>query len=145
MGGVPYTQVRGRLTGYQQGFPDAFASSDGVQIRQRGGQHLWSYIWTANNLSQKTCLCTSIKCSLRCPENGGIPSTVGLSYFCDSGMTTCATPPTGAFVNNRMFEQFPFFEVNVTQSTADIEVYMCRDEAADDEDIHFDSLEIYVR
>ena len=105
--GGPYSQVCGRIIGYQKGSPDAFYNAsgyyeningpyiDGVSLTHGAPnkrQHIWSFVSAFNEHTG------SYQTIYNCPcSNTGvdwphqIPSFIGNNYFCDSGL---AAPPS---------------------------------------------------
>uniref|UniRef100_A0A1X7SPZ7 Fibrinogen C-terminal domain-containing protein n=1 Tax=Amphimedon queenslandica TaxID=400682 RepID=A0A1X7SPZ7_AMPQE len=96
--GISYSQICGRVTGYQYGEPDAFYHTasqsningpyiDGVSItRGSPRQHVWTL--TAGKSEATTS-------SRSCPCNNGsivsVPAFIGNNYYCESGNTTSST------------------------------------------------------
>ena len=100
--GIQYSQVCGRIIGYQVGQPQAFILSEGSSIDGRyvdgvsltygsPRQHIWTF---ANVLDEyqhnydSKCPCTDVNKRY----NINIPSFIGNDYFCETG--TCATRAT---------------------------------------------------
>jgi hypothetical protein len=91
-GGRAFTQVRGRLTVFQQGSTDAFIHTDAISIWTTTGVHVWTYAVGLIKFSPQQCSCSSVACGERCPDNGGTapPASIGSSYYCESGNNQCA-------------------------------------------------------
>ena len=156
-GGNSYSQVCGRVIGYQYCTTDAFGHMqendietfyvDGVSITHSSPrQHVWSF--------------ASGQCS--CP-NPDVPSFVGNDYFCDKGTDVDPRPcvglstdllvdhplwdgggcgPTGACCESN---NPPWFCTTLPQPTTDdIEVRLCADQALADEEITIGLIEIFV-
>ena len=168
--GIPYTQVCGRAIGYQHATADAFYGYaglgnniddpyvDGLSITYGSPRrHLWTYAAgfsesnTVKPYSTGTCPCA--------PGSGAQPpSFVQDHYYCESGNraglifgrwfpddplwdgegcptgNTCCDPPNLPWFN-RAIE---------TPSTADIELRLCQDQHAFDEDVGLELFELYV-
>ena len=88
--GISYSQICGKVVGYQKGRTDAVYANindindayiDGVSItRGSPRQHVWSYITglRSNNNGAHTCPCND-------GANNTVPSFVGEHYYCESG------------------------------------------------------------
>ena len=104
--GISYSQVCGRLRGYQIGNPSAFGpyvntpSSgiilDGVLISHGSTQkHIWAYAnafqrnSSNQNQNNRICPCASYR------FNGTVPSIIGNDYYCDSAVDR--NPVVGKF------------------------------------------------
>uniref|UniRef100_A0A1X7UP00 Fibrinogen C-terminal domain-containing protein n=1 Tax=Amphimedon queenslandica TaxID=400682 RepID=A0A1X7UP00_AMPQE len=158
--GISYSQICGRVTGYQYRSTDARVNSnnldyyyvDGVSItRGSPRQHVWTLIagWTD---SQASCNCNEKL------------QPVGYHYYCESGNPTndadrpilftgdplwdgqscgvyeeacCSAPAAGA----------PWFhrDYGNTTTTDYIELRVCADEGTDNEDVTVGLYEIYVK
>ena len=164
---VKYSQVCGRVYGYQKGTPDAIVGSgnrgindhyiDGVSItRGNPRQHLWSFIGAHYETSRffghrSTCPCSNGQTT---------PPFVGDHYFCESGNPN----------NFRSFELFtedvlwdgeqcgdierdccevpglPWFHRTLEEPTSDdIELRVCGSSGVSNEDTPIGSYEIYVK
>ena len=90
--GISYSQICGKVVGYQKGSTDGVHTSindingiylDGVSItRGSPRQHVWSYIagYQSNGASSHTC-----PCNTGATNTNRIPSFVGGHYYCESG------------------------------------------------------------
>uniref|UniRef100_A0A1X7TEC6 Uncharacterized protein n=1 Tax=Amphimedon queenslandica TaxID=400682 RepID=A0A1X7TEC6_AMPQE len=86
--GISYSQICGKVVGYQKGRTDGAntgninsAYIDGVSItRGSPRQHVWSYIagHQSNNNSSNACPCNTEATST-------VPSFIGEDYYCESG------------------------------------------------------------
>ena len=85
--GIAYTQICGRVIGYQKGSTDGIRSSgdinsaylDGVSItRGSPREHVWSYIAGLRSDWASSCPCSH-------GNNVTVPSFVGDNYYCESG------------------------------------------------------------
>ena len=169
--GVQYSRVCGKIIGYQQKTPDAFHRFiigqttldsnylDGISITH--GQHPRRHIWTFvaalheyNSARTNVCPCTNTRNSL--PP--AVPDFVGHDYFCDTGSENHyqyifyeADPlwdgdGCGQFSTCCSWNSPPWFLKNISPPTSDdTEMRLCADQSRDDEDINFESLEIYVQ
>ena len=146
---VNYSRVCGRITGYQIGTTNDFASGnidsvyvDGVSLThglsQR--QHIWTF---AAALRTTDCPCQR---NFRAP-----PPFVGNNYFCDSGSLQY---PDNTFYSYPLWNDDdcvccanpPWFHQQLPQPTSDdIEMRVCRDESDRSEDIAIQVAKIYVR
>ena len=105
--GMSYSQVCGRLRGYQVGSTDAFGPyvndpakpdivMEGVLISHGKTQkHIWAYATgyqktrTNINYNNNYCPCADYR------YNGTVPSFIGNDYYCDSGVES--NPVQGKF------------------------------------------------
>ena len=168
--GVEYSRVCEKIIGYQQKTPDAFRPFnqaktiddnyvDGISLTH--GKNPRNHIWTFAAALEETlrkprniCPCTNIHNQQTVP----IPPFVGIDYFCDTasfqrvefrfypnyplwdgqgcdGLDTCCS-----------FNNPPWFMKQLPASTHDnIEVRLCADQTRDDEDIVFETLELFVQ
>ena len=164
--GIPYTRVCGRAIGYQHHTMDGFYAGfglgtgiddpyvDGLSITyDTPRRHLWTYaVGYAQSDTPSTGNCP-------CAPDAGTqpPSFVQDHYYCESASVdgpedqwypedplwdgegcptsnTCCDPPNLPWFNR----------VIDTPSTADIELRLCRDQHADDEDFAVELFELYV-
>ena len=162
--GMQYSRVCGRLTGYQKGSPDGFASTDfdtsidgiyldGVSMTHGNPRtHIWSFavgLFTGENRHDNNCPC----------EGGRMqPGFVGGNFFCNSGDHDAGVEGTfydqdplwsGRNCPNTTgcpFNSPPWFSTKLSRSTMDdIEVRICGDESSGNEDAPIQLLEIYVQ
>ena len=170
--GIQYSQVCGRIIGYQVGQPQAFLNSGGNSIDERyvdgvsltygsPRQHIWTF---ANALEEiqdhppSQCPCTNS--SEQTTIN--IPSFISDDYFCETGV-----PPGQPFrYNSRFyaddplwdgqgcgptsscctFNNPPWFCKPLPQSTnADLEVRLCSYADASIENTPVELVDIYVK
>uniref|UniRef100_A0A1X7TDS2 Fibrinogen C-terminal domain-containing protein n=1 Tax=Amphimedon queenslandica TaxID=400682 RepID=A0A1X7TDS2_AMPQE len=173
--GVSYSQICGRVLGYQYGSPDAIyqpANSnysyrndinsyyvDGVSItRGSPRQHVWTLMAGISEASAS---------SRSCPCNTGssvsVPSFIGNNYFCDSDNPSNTASPTlyrnnylwsGNSISCRSLETaccaapgIPWFhrDYGSNITTDDIEVRVCGDSGTDDEDTPIVYYQIFVK
>ena len=169
--GISYSQVCGRVTGYQKGQTDAFGPFnnnqrfisagvvlDGILISHgdKIKKHIWAYvtgrqrnITKANNIY---CPCADYR------FNGIIPSFIGNDYYCDSGSDN--HPSSKIFYTDPLWEGkgcqltnfccsnngMPWFCKTLPGPTVDnIEVRNCHNEASTNEDTPVSLIELYIR
>ena len=173
--GIRYSQVCGRVHGYQFGSPDAYAVHagntdiqtridaayiDGVSITHgTPRKHIWSLLGGQREIAN-----TESKLYI-CPCASGntqpkLPSFVGNDYYCESGNNLAnfkfdywTTDPLWDGKNCRSNEAncckrpgIPWFHKKLSGVTSDdIEVRLCGDEAENTEDTPIYFMEIYVK
>ena len=166
--GMPYSQVCGRLRGYQFGATGAFHTSDqgidsyyinGVSLTHGGAgnrQHIWTF---ASGISEippnigEGCPCDTSRYD-------SVPVFVGNDYFCESGVNSiwtgnrvfypddvlwdgqdCTANSTCCQLNNP-----PWFTKNLTTATIDdIELRICSNTNPSIEDTPLELIELYVQ
>ena len=90
---ISYSQICGKVVGYQKGTPDGVHTNnnninsaylDGVSItRGSPRQHVWSYIaGLSSNIFHQTSVCP---CNSNAHTNNKVQSFVGEDYYCESG------------------------------------------------------------
>ena len=171
--GVQYTRVCGKIIGYQQKTPDAFGPYynnrrltiddnyvDGISLThgRNPRKHIWTFAAALHEVltryPQFICPCTNIHNRVTIP----IPPYVGNDYFCDTGSEGqyqfrfypydplwdgqgCGPLNTCCSFNNP-----PWFMKELPSSTSnDIEMRLCADGGRSDEDITFETVELYVQ
>ena len=170
--GVQYRRVCGKIIGYQQKTTDAFAPYhfnqaltidntyvDGISLThgQSPRKHIWTFaaaLHEATSHPYHVCPCTNVHSNVNAP----IPPFVGSDYFCDTGSAQifeyrfypndplwdgqgCGTLNTCCSFNNP-----PWFMKQLSASTADnVEIRLCSDQERLNEDVVFETLELYVR
>ena len=159
-----YSNVCGRVRGYQYHSMDAFAHQgqpidgiyvDGVSITQgQPMKHLWTYAVGFTEQFART----PHRCPCAVPSGSEIsypPRFVGNEYYCESGFPGT---DTGAIIvwedplwdgqncipGNRCCERYGWFFRQVLSSCDDITVRLCANEAILTEDVLIDQLEIWV-
>ena len=164
--GITYSQVCGRMIGYQVGTTDAFGPYDnihstifmeGVQITHGDKrEHIWAFVAghqripTSQTYKTIYCPCTS-------PQwDGSFPAFIGDDYYCDSG--TDDAPSPNRFYTQPLWvgegctppnyccssESQPWFCKTLADPTDDdIEINTCHNGV--DEDTAVGLIEIYVR
>ena len=167
---IHYSRVCGKVIAYQVGTPNAFfqctnipisvAYVDGVSLTHGDPrQHVWTFAAAlaervSGGSGASSCNCMS---SSATPP----PSFVGTDYFCDAGLSFFLPNNPPGFQNTDPlwdgegcggessccdFNTPPWFHKQLPQPTTDdIEMRVCRDEDADNEDIAIKSIEIYTR
>ena len=165
---ISYSQVCGRVIGYQQGSPDAIAGQqfginsyyvDGVSItRGYPRQHIWTFIAALQensffNNGEHECPCA--------PNSPVTPASfIGNDYFCESGNpgprdTTkfYAADPLWDGKQCGLIEEeccnapgIPWFHKPLQQPTTDyIELRVCGSNIINEEDFPVGLIEIYTR
>ena len=93
--GISYSQICGRVTGYQYGHTDGLHTLynsninssylEGVSItRGSSRQHIWSLICGSTELSSSSCPCNN-------GSSASVQSFIGNNYFCESGNPNSGT------------------------------------------------------
>ena len=168
---LAYTQVCGRITGYQYGSTNAFANSinninfdswyiDGVSLTH-GPQGSRTHVWTFVNAYYETtgsygiCPCMLLNYS-EWPHT--VPSFVGNNYFCATGSR--GNPGKTVLYNNPLwdgvgctgsntccqFNQPPWFCRTLPTATSDdLEVRICANQETSNENTYISNIELYVR
>ena len=161
---IPYSHVCASVRGYSDRTPDAFrhiplqhrsiddAYVDGVSITHgTPRKHLWTYAAGADNRQEST---SQFNCPCALFNGTSAPAFVGENYYCDTR--------AGARwdVNNPLWDGagcpqgssccsssgLPFFKRELPATTTDdIELRLCVDQPASDENVGIDEVEIYVR
>ena len=172
--GLRYTHVCGKIIGYQQKTPDAFyhyynnrgltiddTYVDGISLTH--GRNPRKHIWTfaaavqeavSSSGNRYICPCTNTNNTVSIP----IPPYVGSDYFCDTASENdfqfrfypndplwdgqgCGRLNTCCSFNNP-----PWFMKELPSPTREsIEMRLCANQARTDEDIPFESTELYVQ
>ena len=163
--GISYSQVCGRLRGYQVGTPNAFGPYvndrgnpdlviDGVLISHGKTQkHIWAY---ATGHEKVPAGQNNIYCPCTDPRfSGVVPPFIGNDYYCDSGVDS--NPVGGKFYTTPLWtgegctppnfccshSGMPWFCKTLPVPTTDyIEIRNCHNEP---EDTALDLIELYVR
>ena len=169
--GIEYSQVCGRIVGYQDRTPDAFWSYytnmsltiddnyvEGVSLThgQLPRQHIWTFAVALDEQrsSEFVCPCTR-------PDSnytGIVPPFVGQDYFCETGSRDFAEfifyandplwngQGCGGNSTCCSFNNPPWFCKDLPQPTTDdIELRLCGDEDIADEDSPLEIVEIYIK
>ena len=170
---LSYTQVCGRINGYQFNSPNAFNSSvtgnigldswyvDGVSLTY-GPPGSRTHVWTFANAYYETVTNLNWKCACMLSNYSEwpytVPSFVGHNYFCATGSR--GDPGTTVLHNNPLwdgvgctgsntccqFNQPPWFCRTLPTSTSDdLEVRICADQMTSNENTYISNIELYVR
>ena len=173
--GGPYTQVCGRIRAYQNAIPDAFNSYNfdgqttidsafvsGVAVMHGSPrQHIWTF---ANGVWENRMSSDNSMCPCDVPDyhlRYSIPPFVGEDYFCESGFLWGSGVSQFSFhaddvlwdgedchssSNCCSFRNPPYFTKTLGHTTTDdLELRLCLNNAADDEDnIAVELVELYV-
>ena len=170
--GVQYSRVCGKIIGYQQGTPDAFYSYigggqttidsyyvDGISLTHGKcpRKHVWTFaaaLHEHNSHRSSVCPCTNTHNN----QPPAVPPFVGQDYFCDTGSENnhqnifYTNDPLwdgagcGQFNTCCTFNFPPWFLNEISPPTNDdIEMRLCADSTRGDEDITFETLELYVQ
>ena len=159
---VPFTKVCGRIRGYATGTVDAFRKwhcptcgindpyVDGISITYGGypnRQHIWTLVAEQVH-SHSRCPCGNK--SLASSEV--VPSFVGNHLYCEVAANSSTIlwdgqGCTGTDVACCQNPNLPWFcrEFDQAVTTDDIEVRLCLDEDRSNEDIEFESIELYIQ
>ena len=167
--GISYSQVCGRVRGYQKGTPDGFGPHshphnlvpenvlDGILISYgEMKKHIWAYVNGLQRIPPKNdfryCPCVGHK------FNGIVPSFIGNDYYCDSASDDLPTPTT--FYTHPLWEGkgcpptnfccsksgMPWFCKTLPEPMVDdIEVRNCHNSPSTDEDTAVSLIELYIR
>ena len=169
---VQYTRVCGKIIGYQQKSPDAFGYYnlnraltiddnyvDGISLThgRNPRKHIWTFAAALHEVTtnrQLICPCTNI----HNPASIPIPPYVGNDYFCDTASKNyiqlrfypndplwdgqgCGRLNTCCSFNNPPW----FMKELPSPARDDIEMRLCTDGPRTEEDITFESIELYVQ
>ena len=170
VGGLPYSQVCGRIRGYQFGATDAFYRPsqgidsyyvDGVSLTHGGGAGSRQHIWTFTaGVSEVTTRWPNSGCPCDTAAHSVVPSFVGNDYFCESGVHSewnfgfvlysndvlwdgqdCTSTSTCCQLNNP-----PWFTKNLPNATTDdIELRICTSSTPARDDVPIELVELYVQ
>ena len=165
---LDYSKVCGRIIGYQYSSTNAFGHRnnphsidtyyvDGVSLTHGNPrQHIWTFAAAAGETSSPNfiCPCTNNETNSTAPP----PDYVGNDYFCDTGSSThhsatlyyddplwdgagCGTLSTCCSFNDP-----PWFYKQLPQHTTDdIEMRVCRDQIASNEDIALEMVDVFIQ
>ena len=172
--GIHYTHVCGKIIGYQQKTPDAFKPYyhnrgltiddryvDGISLThgRNPRKHIWTFAAAVHEVITSAsrndiCPCTNIHNPVSIP----IPPYVGSDYFCDTASENAAQhifypndplwdgQGCGRLNTRCSFNNPPWFMKELPSPTRDdIEMRLCANQPRTDEDILFESIELYVR
>ena len=158
---ISYSQVCGKIIGYQFGSPDGTNNNnidsayiDGISLTHGSPRrHIWSFIGAAQeNVRYDFCPCGTI-------NKESPPSFVGDDYFCESG----APSPwqSKLYTDDPLWDGeecgnletqccglpgIPWFHKTLEYNTTDyIEMRVCCDQATNNEDMSFSFVELYIK
>ena len=163
--GLQYSRVCGKIIGYQFSTPDVFRRwesidnvfVDGIVLTHGYPRtHIWTFAASASQYitDQYACPCNSVS------STGSIPLYyVGNDYFCDSGHRYNTTSPATYLTNDPLwdgagcvrgscctFNSPPWFCKTLAHpNTDDIELRLCVSEQLSNEDILFETVQLYVQ
>ncbi len=165
VGGTQYSQVRGKVVGYQFFSTNAFyvtetlekAYVDGVSITHGNPRN---HIWTlaagygeTNSYAGSQCPCAVSAASQY------IETFIGEDYYCDIGNSGSSISAI-IYIDNPLWDgegcgptsnccdnpDLPWFTKELPQPTTDdIELRICRDEYQNNEDVLLEVIELYVK
>ena len=170
--GIRYSQLCGRIIGYQFVSPDAFGDLnnressidgnyvDGISLTH--GRNPREHIWTFAGALSETGLVAKLNCPCTNSSQAEFatppPSFVGNDYFCDTGSTNrwehrfypddSLWDGAGCGPDNTCcsLNNPPWFLKQLPSTTTnDIEMRMCFDQESVDEDIPIEIIELYVQ
>ena len=164
--GIEYSQVCGKIIGYQDKTPDAFSGGtidssyvDGISLTHgtQPRKHIWTFAGALHeHYSHLTGICPCINASITPPPP--VPDFVGNDYFCDTASKDIhqfifyGEDPLwdgagcGEYNTCCEFNSPPWFRKEISPQTShDIEMRLCASEDRANEDINFETLEIYVQ
>ncbi len=171
--GVQYSKVCGKIIGYQQKTPDAFANYysnraltiddpyvDGISLThgQNPRHHIWTFAAALHEIVTRApdslCPCTNIQN----PTQVFVPPFIGNDYFCDTASSEQFQfqfypydplwdgSGCGTLNTCCSFNNPPWFVKQLPEATTDdVEIRLCTDKGRHDEDINFEKLDIYVQ
>ena len=173
VGGLPYSQVCGRIKGYQFGRTAAFWQYlqgidgpyvDGASLthgKNGSREHIWTFAagWTESNQNSRDFI---YRCPCDTSRNDRVPLFVGNDYFCESGLnsswsydyenTFFRDDPLWDGLNCRgtstccEFNNPPWFTKTLNASTTDaIELRICNSDLKQYEDVPLELIELYVQ
>ena len=167
--GISYSQICGRVTGYQYGHTDGLHSSRGIDTYYLEGisitrgsprQHVWTLISGYSQLST-----SSNSCPCNTGSSQSVQSFIGNNYFCESGNPSSSTSTNRLYTSDPLWDGqgcgsrespccnapgLPWFhrDYGSTTTTDYIELRVCGDASAassNGEDSPFSYYEMYVK
>ena len=160
-----YSNVCGRVRGYQDHSPDGFDTGedsidshyiDGISITHGNPRtHLWSYVaGHPEQFGRSAPLCP---CARPDPTDlSGVPSFVGGDFYCESGFSGTSPETRIAWEDplwdgqgctssgNQCCSRYGWFHHEIPTTSDNIEVRWCANQDQSDEDVFTDQLEIWV-
>ena len=168
--GISYSQICGKVVGYQKGRPNGVVNTndinsaylDGVSItRGSPRQHVWSYIaGISSNINYHlTLVCP---CNSNAHTNNKVQSFVGEHYYCESGTTDSNPNSDSTFTTDPLWDGnncpsneapcctgtgLPWFFRDYGNATITdyIELRVCCNNVYENEDTPVQLYEIYVK
>ena len=169
--GIEYSQVCGKIIGYQQGSTDAFSPYyynthrtiddmyyvDGVSLTHgQPRQHIWTFASALDETRSQNWVCPCTRSDSF--YTGIVPPFIGQDYFCETGNRDVYQyvfndedplwngQGCGAISTCCSFNNPPWFCKQLPQPTTDdIELRLCCDEPIFLEDAPLEFIEIYVK
>ena len=161
-GAKNYTDVCGRIRGYQHGPMNAFVSAyrghnidshyvDGISITTGSPRrHLWTYAVRRNESRGEFCPCGNIP-----GLNVYIPPFVNNHYYCEAGFVRTKYGKTAwddplwdgegcTVAGNQCCERYGWFHRDIPPTTDNIEVRWCGNFGRSFKDVYTDLVEIWV-
>ena len=166
--GIKYSQVCGKVIGYQVGHPDGANSNnindintyyvDGISLTHGSPRkHIWTLMSGASDRSEEL--------NNKCPCGSGsspAQSFVGSDYYCEAGYQGSSSPTFRKFyTSDRLWDGkdcgssetaccqrplIPWFYKSIGYYTTDyIEMRICCNEGTNDEDVPVEQYELYVK
>ena len=169
VGGLPYSQVCGRIKGYQVGWTVAYYQSlrgidnqyvDGVSLthgRNGNREHIWTF---AAGLTESEERDINFRCPCDTSNNDRVPSFVGNDYFCESGLNSAWSGQVVFYPDDPLwdgqnctdtstcceFNNPPWFTKTLNASTTDdIELRICTTFDHYYENVPLELIELYVQ
>ena len=172
--GISYSQVCGRVVGYQYASPDAAISGashnninsyyvDGVSItRGSPRQHVWTLMAGLHEATTRDNGAYNCPCSQGSLQNSTLQSFIGNDYFCESGNpATDVTWQDSLYTSDPLWDGkgcgslegvccaapgLPWFNKVLNTTTTDyLELRVCGDESTSNEDVPVGFYELYVK
>ena len=166
--GLQYSQVCGRITGYQFRNTEAFNTYisnrgsidstyvDGIVLTHSSPRtHIWTFAsgFSQFHTNQDGCPCNGDS------YTHSLPPFIGNCYFCDSGHRYNSRPPSDYLTNDPLwdgagcvsgscctFNSPPWFCKTLPHPTTDdIELRQCINAVLSDEDVLIEKVELYVQ
>ena len=161
--GTKYSQVCGRVRGYQYGSPDAFDGApqidashvDAISITNGNPrQHLWTYaVGVSETHSPELWRCP---CARSDPnDTTGVPEFIGTNFYCESAFIDTYSPRIvwedplwdgeGCYAKgNKCCNKYGWFHRVINPCADSIEVRWCGDSTRANEDVFTGLVEIWV-
>ena len=170
--GISYSQICGKVVGYQKGRPNGVVNTDDINSAYLDGvsitrgsprQHVWSYIaGLSSNINVSYYLKHVCPCNSNAHTNNKVQSFVGEHYYCESGTTDSNPNSDSTFTTDPLWDGnncpsneapcctgtgLPWFFRDYGNATITdyIELRVCGNEAWSNEDIPVQLYEIYVK